>query len=85
MYITEITGRQILNAIASNNTICARTENSGDGFVYIAPLISYLYTADDQPCVFTFVLLPSNQDLQLGAIDIDTPLSSSLSPDPRTT
>lgn len=82
MYSTEVTGRQILDALNADKTVFARIIDSEDGFIVMCPLTMYQYLADDQPCVFQFSNLYSFNTITLVADDCNTPLEQA-SDDPQ--
>lgn len=81
MYRTEITGKQIIDALDANQSVFARLIDDEDGYVILCPLSAYQYVNDDQPCLFSFINDHSYIAITLVADDCNTPLED-YSPEP---
>ena len=85
MYSTEVTGRQILDALDANKSVYARLSNPEAGQFLICQLSVYTYTADDEPCMFQFSGFSNGivTPVILVAQDCNTPLEEYSGDDPQ--
>lgn len=84
MLRTEVTGRQILDALDANKSVYARLSYYEYGQFSICPLLAYTYTADDEPCMFQFFYFSTGASITLTAQDCNTSLEEySSGPDPK--
>lgn len=74
MYTTQVTGKQVIDAMNAGHIICLRIYENNH--VLLSNLTSYEYVDENSPCSFVFYIAPSYIIFSSG--DANTPLTGQI-------